>query len=203
MKLLIACGLALAALPAAAEPVLKTEARTVSVSLDGSFDRYGESHSDELRAGLELECASDLKLGRSALDWNLELYYDHSRSKSDGSVTTADSFGADLAKLRLSRWRGLELKAVRPYLLAGAELTRLKEPDEEGGRTSSGFLSPAVGVGVELKLNRRASFNVEYRTNTVGGDRRVSGMTLGLTYAILGADEEEEQPAGKEDGSHG
>lgn len=185
-------ALALPAGAAAEEPAPGTEARTVSVSLSGSSDRYGESVSDELRAGLELECASSLKLGRSELDWSLELYYGHSRSRSDGSVTRADSAGLDLAKIMLSRLRGSELKLLKPYLLAGAELTRLSEPDDEGGRAVSRFLSPTAGLGAELGLSRRVSLNVEYRSNFAGGGRRISGLTLGLSYAILGGDEEED-----------
>lgn len=183
---------------------VSTRARAVSLSLDGSSDRYGASRSDELRAGLEFECASELKLGRSALGWNLELYYDYSRSQSDGSVTNANSSGVDLAKILLSRWRGTELETLKPYLLAGAEFTRLTEPDEEGKRTSSSFLSPAVGIGLELKLNSHASLNAEYRRNLAGGGRRVSGATLGISYALFGADDgdgggkpaEERTPAG-------
>lgn len=196
IKTALAIAAALACLPgqgaASAGPALEPEAQSVSLSLDGSFDKYGESSSEELRAGLEFECVSGLKLGSSALDWNLELYYDYSRSDTDGAVTNANSVGLDLAKLLLSRWRGTELKTLKPYLLAGVELTRLKEPDpdEEGETISSRFLSPAVGLGVELRLNRRASFNVEYRQNLAGGLRRISGITLGLTYAIFGEGEE-------------
>lgn len=188
---IIAAALLPAAAAAAAEPAVSTEARTVAVSLNGSSDRYGDSVSDELRAGLEVECASQLKLGRSALDWSLELYYDHSRSKSDGSVTRANSVGLDLAKIMLSRWRGADLEFFKPYLLAGAELTWLSEPDEEtGGDTVSRFLAPTVGAGVELKLSRRVSLNAEFRRNLAGGERRVSGATLGLSYALFGGEEE-------------
>lgn len=188
--------LAAAFLPAAAlaEPPLKTETQAVSLSLDGSFDNFGNTRSEDLRAGLEVECASALKLGRSALDWNLEFYYSYSRSVTDGAPTRAISEGLDLAKLLLSGWRGKELKTVKPYLLAGVELTWLKEPDEEepGRYISSRFISPTAGCGVELKINHRVSLNAEYRQNLSGGDRRISGMTLGLNYAIFGAEEEEE-----------
>lgn len=181
---------------APATPALKTETRTVSVSLNGSSDRYGDSTSEELRGGLELECGSELKLGRSAVDWSLELYYDYSRSRSDGAVTNANSVGLDLAKIMLSRWRGAELKLLKPYILAGAELTWLKEPgEEEGEKITSHFLSPTVGVGAELKLNHHASLNAEYRQNLAGGDRRISGVTLGLTYALFGGDDEDEDEA--------
>ena len=95
----------------------------------------------------------------------------------------------------LSRWRGTELKLVKPYLLAGAELTWLKEPGDEGETASSHFLSPTAGVGAELKLNHHASLNAEYRQNMAGGDRRISGVTLGLTYALFGADEEDADEA--------
>jgi len=190
-SLCLAAALALSAVSVHAQSALKTEARTVSLSLDGSFDRYGESRSDELRAGLEFECASELKLGRSALDWNLEAYYDYARSDTDGAVTNANSAGLDLAKILLSRWKGTELEVIKPYLLAGVELTWLTEPDEEGEKVSSRFLSPTVGAGLEIKLNKRASLNAEFRQNMEGGARRIAGVTLGLTYAIFGADEEE------------
>lgn len=202
--LLVMLGLAgrvAAAEPAAAAaPALKTEARKVSISLDGSTDRYGESSSEELRAGLELECGSELKFGRTALDWNFEAYYDYSRSKSDGAVTNANSVGLDLAKILLSRWRGTELKLIKPYILAGAELTWLKEPGDDGEKLSSHFLSPTVGVGAELRLNHHASLNAEYRRNMAGGDRRISGVTLGLTYALFGGEEEKEDEAKEEPG---
>ncbi len=176
-----------------AEDPPETGTRSVSVSLDGSTDRYGESTNEELRAGLELECASELKLGRSVLDWNLEVYYDYSRSRTDGAVSNASSVGLDLAKILLTRWRGKKLKSVKPYLLAGAELTFLKEPDEEeGGTISSSFISPTAGFGLELKLNRRISINAEYRQNLSSGARRVSGTTLGLNYAIFGGEDEED-----------
>jgi opacity protein-like surface antigen len=187
-----------AAEPAAAVvPSLKTEARTVSVSLSGSSDRYGESSSQELRSGLELECGSELKLGRSALDWSFEFYYDYSRNRSDGAVTNANSVGVDLARIMLSRWRGNELKLLKPYVLAGAEMTWLREPDDEGKKATSRFISPAVGLGAELKLTRYASLNAEYRQNMAGGDRRISGVTLGLTYALFGGDDEDEEAAAK------
>lgn len=180
--------------PAAAEKSgPENGARSVSLSLDGSFDKYGNTEDEDLRAGLEFECVSALELGRSALDWNLEVYYAYSRSVTDGAATNAKSGGLDLAKILLSGWRGKELKTARPYLLAGVELTWLKEPDpeEEGAYISSRFLSPTVGAGVELKLNHRLSLNAEYRRNLSGGERRISGMTLGLTYALFGAEEEE------------
>ncbi|MDD5208648.1 MAG: hypothetical protein PHV36_04630 [Elusimicrobiales bacterium] len=186
---------ALACLPgaASAEPPLKTEAQSISLSLDGAFDRYGTTHSESLRAGAEFECASELKLGRSALDWNLQLYYAYSHSVTDGAATNARSEGIDFAKILLSGWRGREFKTVKPYLLAGVELTWLKEPDteEESGYASSRFISPTLGYGVELKINHSVSLNAEYRRNLSGGGRRVSGMTLGLSYAILGGDEDE------------
>lgn len=165
--------------------------KAISLSLDGSFDRYGDTRSEDLRAGLEFEFAS-VKLGRSALDWNLEAYFAYSRSVTAGVPTNAKSEGLDLAKLLLTRWGGKELKTVRPYLLAGVELTWLKEPDQEepGEYISSRFLSPTAGYGVELRLNHRASLNAEFRSNLAGGSRRVSGVTLGLTYALFGAEEE-------------
>jgi hypothetical protein len=177
----------------------------VSLSLDGSLDRYGGVREEELRAGVEFECASGLKLGRAALDWNLELYYGHSRSDTDGEVTTTDSAGLDLAKILLSSWGGAQLETARPYLLAGVELTRLREPsgDEDGGTASSRYLSPTVGLGLEFKLNRRASLNAEYRQNLSGGERRISGVTLGLTYAIFGADEEDDDEGDVESGQAG
>lgn len=197
----VAAGLlisaALACLPgaASAEPPLKTEAQSISLSLDGAFDRYGTTHSESLRAGVEFECASELKLGRSALDWNLQLYYSYSHSVTDGAATNAKSEGVDFAKILLSGWRGREFKTVKPYLLAGVEMTWLKEPDseEESGYASSRFISPTLGYGVELKINHSVSLNAEYRRNLSGGGRRVSGMTLGLSYAILGGDEEEDE----------
>jgi len=205
--LLLILGLAAPAAgaePAApAGPALKTEARTVSVSLDGSADRYGDSSSEELRAGLELECGSELKFGRTALDWNFEAYYDYSRSKSDGAVTNANSVGLDLAKILLSRWRGTELKLVKPYILAGAEMTWLREPDEEGEKVTSRFISPTVGIGAELKLNHHASLNAEYRQNMAGGDRRISGVTLGLTYALFGGDEAKDEDKKEEEKADG
>ncbi|MBI4350186.1 MAG: outer membrane beta-barrel protein [Elusimicrobia bacterium] len=191
--LLLAAALACPAAAAAAGTLPEPGARSVSLTLDGSFDKYGNTRSEDLRAGLEFECASALKLGRSALDWNVEFYYSYSRSVTDGRPTKAVSEGLDLAKLLLSGWGGEELGTVKPYLLAGVELTWLKEPDEEepGRYISSRFLSPTAGAGVEVKLNHRLSLSAEYRQNLTGGDRRISGMTLGLNYAIFGAEEEE------------
>ncbi len=193
--LLIAAELACLPGAVSAEPPPKTEAQSISLSLDGAFDRYGTTHSESLRAGAEFECASELKLGRSALDWNLQLYYAYSHSVTDGAATNARSVGIDFAKILLSGWRGKEFKTVKPYLLAGVELTWLKEPSSEveGGYLSSRFVSPTLGYGVELKINHSVSLNVEYRRNLSGGARRVSGMTLGLSYAILGGDEEEDE----------
>lgn len=163
---------------------------SLALSLDGSADRYGGTREGSLRAGLEFG-DSELKLGTSALDWSLELYYSYSRSDADGAVTRAGSIGLDAAKIMLSRWRGKDLEAVKPYLLAGAELTWLKEPDEEeGGSVSSRYVSPTAGCGLEFKLNRRVSLNAEYRQNFSGGSRRISGVTLGLTWTLLGAQED-------------
>jgi opacity protein-like surface antigen len=194
--LLISAALACLPGPVSAEPALKTEAQSISLSLDGDFERYGTTHGESLRAGVEFECASELKLGRSALDWNLQLYYAYSHSVTDGAATNARSEGVDFAKILLSGWRGREFKAVKPYLLAGVELTWLKEPDseEEGGYVSSRFISPTLGYGVELKINHSVTLNAEYRRNLTGRSRRVSGMTLGLSYAILGGDDEDGEP---------
>ncbi len=197
IKKILLFAAALACLPAAvfAEPPLKTEAQSISLSLDGAFDRYGTTHSESLRAGVEFECASELKLGRSALDWNLQLYYAYSHSVTDGAATNVKSEGIDLAKILLSGWRGREFKTVKPYLLAGVELTWMKEPDseQESGYVSSRFISPTLGYGVELKINHSVSLNAEYRRNLTGRSRRVSGMTLGLSYAILGGDDEDSE----------
>ncbi|MDA8132538.1 MAG: outer membrane beta-barrel protein [Elusimicrobia bacterium] len=165
------------------------QSRALTFSLDGSADSYGEAGSSELRAGLGLEAAS-MKLGSSALDWDLELYYSYSRSDTDGGDSNANSAGLDLAKLMLSRWRGAELEAVKPYLLAGAELTRLREKNDDGERVTSSFLAPTLGAGLEFKLNRRLSLSAEYRSNLAGGARRVSGATLGLSWKLFGGDEE-------------
>lgn len=184
-----------------AEPP-RTGTRSVALSLAGSADRYGDYRSEEVRTGAEFECASELKFGRSALDWNLELYYDYFRSETGGTVSNSNSAGLDLAKILLSRWRGTKLETLKPYLLAGAELTLLEETDADGGETSSIFLSPTAGLGLELKLNSRASFNVEYRRNFSGGSRRIYGLTLGFSYAVFGAGEEtaEEEKDGPEAG---
>ncbi|MDA8130942.1 MAG: outer membrane beta-barrel protein [Elusimicrobia bacterium] len=186
------CALLLAAsVPAksaaAGEP--EEQSKDLTFSLDGSADSYGEAGSSELRAGLGLEAAS-MKLGSSALDWDLELYYSYSRSDTDGGDSNANSVGLDLAKLMLSRWRGKELEAVKPYLLAGAELTRLRERNDDGERVTSRFLAPTLGAGLEFKLNRRLSLSAEYRSNLAGGARRVSGATLGLSWKLLGGEEE-------------
>ena len=180
---------------------LKTETRSVSLSLDGSLDRYGDSRSDELRVGTEFECVSEFKLGRSALEWDLALYYDYSRSGADGSATNTKSAGLDLAKILLSRWRGREFETVKPYLLAGAQLTWLKEPDPDnaGDNRSNTFLSPTVGAGAEFMLSHRASLNIEYRRNFYSDDRRMVGVTLGLTYAVFGGEEEEPEKTEKQD----
>ena len=179
---------------------LKTETRSVSLSLDGSLDRNGDSRSDDLRVGTEFECASEFKLGKSALEWDLALYFDYSRSGSDGGATNTRSAGLDLAKILLSRWRGREFETVKPYLLAGAALTWLKEPDPDnaGEKKSATFLSPTAGAGAEFKLSHRASLNIEYRRNFYRGDRRMVGVTLGLSYAIFGGDEEETDKSEKD-----
>ncbi|HNW44363.1 MAG TPA: outer membrane beta-barrel protein [Elusimicrobiales bacterium] len=182
-----------AALHAAEVKALKTETRSVSLSLDGSSDRYGDSLGEELRAGLEWECASELKLGGLAFDWSLDLYYDYSRSETSGEASTANSLGLDIAKLLLSRWRGAEPAGLQPYLLAGAEFTRLRERDAEDEPRNSRFLSPTAGFGAEYKLTDRVGLKAEYRTNFSGGPRRLSGLTLGFSYAFFAAEEEEEE----------
>jgi len=185
--------------PACAGDPLKTEAKSVSLSLDGSLDRHGDFRSDELRVGTEFECASEFKLGKSALEWDLSVYYDYSRAGADGGATNTKSAGLDLAKILLSRWRGKEFETVKPYLLAGAELTWLKEPDPDnaGKRISATFLSPTAGVGAEFKLSGRASLNIEYRRNFYSDDRRIVGVTMGLNYAVFGGDEDEPEKTEK------
>ena len=180
---------------------LKTETRSVSLSLDGSLDRHGDTRSDELRVGTEFECASEFKLGRSALEWDLAVYYDYSRSGADGDATNTRSAGLDLAKILLTRWRGTEFETVKPYLLAGAALTWLKEPDPDnaGENITTTFLSPTAGAGAEFKLSGRASLNIEYRRNFYSDDRRMVGVTLGLNYAIFGGEEEEPEKTEKQD----
>ena len=126
MKLLISIMLALPLLPrlcAAAQDakVPRTEAKEVSFSVDGSFDRYGDSRDEQFGAGLDIDCASELKFRRSAFDWSLNLYYSYNRSETAGEASSANSAGLDLAKLMLVRWGGKELKTAKPYLLAGAE----------------------------------------------------------------------------------
>jgi len=169
-----------------------TEAREVSLSLDGSFDRYGESGGEEFCAGLEFVYASELQLWHLAFDWSLDLYYSYYRSENAGESSKANSAGLDLAKLMLTRWQGKELKALKPYLLTGAELTRLTETNAEGGTAVSTFLSPTLGLGAELKLTGKASLKIEYRTNLAGGTRSVSGLTLGISYAFLGGTDKED-----------
>lgn len=173
--------LPLLALPAAALP---TEARSASLSLDGSFDSYGGSDSDWLRAGAEFELYSGQADAGAAFDWSVETYYDYYRSANDGEVSEANSLGLHLAKVKLSRWKGRDLEGA-PYLLLGAEYTRLRESGE-GGRTTSRYLSPAVGLGAEFKLTEKVSFKAEYRQNLAGGDRRIAGLTLGFAYELFG-----------------
>ncbi len=196
MKLLISLILALPLLPrlcAAAQDakVPRTEAKEVSFSVDGSFDRYGDSRDEQFGAGLDIDCASELKFRRSAFDWSLNLYYSYNRSETAGEASSANSAGLDLAKLMLVRWGGKELRTAKPYLLAGAELTRLKETDGEGAKSVSVFLSPTLGFGAEMKLTGHTSLKAEYRANLERGARRLSGVTLGVVYYFLGGTDEE------------
>lgn len=175
----------------------KTEARSVSLSLDGSLDSYGESRTSSLRTGVALDPAAELKLGSFAFDWKLETYYAYSRSGSPGYVSTAESFGLDLARIQLSRWGETKFETFQPYLLTGLELSRLKETteDEDDGTYSysSRFLSPVAGAGAEWKLGARTGLTIEYRTNLEGGGRRISGLSLGISYSLFGSEEEEEK----------
>jgi len=190
---------------AAAEPDAKrADTPSVSVSLDGSLDRYGESRTEYLRGGLGADFGPGLKLGAAAFDWKLEAYYSYSRYESPGYASTADSLGLDLARIQLSRWGEKEFETFKPYLLAGAELSWLKEntEDDDGEySTSSKFLSPVAGAGAELKLGAKTGLTVEYRSNLAGGGRRLSGLTLGLTYTLFGAKEEEPEEDGTEGGA--
>lgn len=202
---LSACLLISAAAPAFARTAPGTEARSVSISLDGSLDNNGDSRTAGLRAGAMLDFASELKLGSSALEWNLEAYFDYSRSETPGYESTAKSLGLDLTRIALSRLGEKEPDIFKPYLLTGLQLSWLKETteDDEGTSSSSSsrFLSPVVGGGVEWKLSGRTGLNLEYRSNLAGGGRRISGLTLGVSYALFGAEEQEEGAAGadKED----
>jgi opacity protein-like surface antigen len=190
--LALSCLLCGPAAAAPEQPAVKTQAKAVSLSVDGSFERYADSLSEDLRAGLEFKCGSEIKLWRSAFNWELETYYDHSRNKEDGSSSRADSAGLDLAKLMLARWHGADLKAFQPYLLAGAELTWLRESPDDGGTRRSCFLSPTTGIGAEFKLTKDTALKAEYRTNFSGGARRMSGLTLGLSYDIFGGDKDDD-----------
>ena len=185
---------------ASAETPAQTGTRSVSVSLDGSADRHGDSRSAGLRAGAGMEFGS-LRFGGSALDLNLEAYFAYSRSETDAYSVNVKSIGLDLARIQLSRWGGEELETFKPYLLTGVELSWLKETTEDGA-VSSRFLAPVIGMGLEMKLNSRACLNLEYRRNLAGGDRSMSGLTLGLSYALFGAEEEkaEEKEENKEEG---
>lgn len=208
MNMTNTAGLFAAVLPlflgaaAAAEVPAKTETRSVSLSLDGSLDTYGESRTSGLRAGTEMDFASELKLGGSSLDWKLEAYYSYSRSESPGYVSRADSLGLDLARIQFTRFGEKELDTIKPYLLAGLEYSWMKETSEEEDGTevsSTRFLSPVAGAGLEVKLNSRAALNIEYRSNLAGGGRRISGLTLGVSYAVIGGEEEEDGPGEEED----
>ncbi|MBU2574212.1 MAG: porin family protein [Elusimicrobia bacterium] len=182
---------------ASAQTPARTEAQAVSLSLDGSLDRYGDSRSAGLRAGAELEFASELKLGGAAFDWNLQAYYAYSRSETAGEIFNVNSLGLDLVKILLSRWRDKELETFKPYLLTGLELSWLTET-VEGEVYSSRFLSPVLGAGMELELSGRTSLNLEYRRNLAGGERSLSGLTVGVSYAVLGAEEEEAEEKEKD-----
>lgn len=202
--LFLAAFLALPGGAAAADgqPPARTETRSFSLSLDGSLDNYGESRTDSLRAGTEMDFASELKMGGSSFDWKLEAYYSYSRNGSPGYVSRADSVGLDLARIQLARFGEKELETVRPYLLAGLEYSWMEETSEDDDGTtvsSTRFLAPVAGAGLELKLNSRAALNLEYRSNLAGGARRISGLTLGVSYAIIGAEEEGGEEEAKTD----
>lgn len=164
------------------------EPRSVSLSLDGSSERFGDSRTDELRAGTEIELADELELGGSAFDLSLEPYYDYSRSSGENESTNVNSVGMDLARLMLRRWGKEELETLKPYLLGGLELSWLKETND-GERTFSNFLSPTLGLGMQVKLTSRSGLNLEYRQNLSRGDRRLSSFTVGFSYAIFSTEE--------------
>lgn len=181
---------------AAAQTPARTETQSVSLSLDGALDSFGESRTGSLRAGTEMDFASELKMGGSSFDWKLEAYYAYSRNESPDYISRADSVGLDLARIQLTRFGEKDLETIKPYLLAGLEYSWMKETsgDEDGTTVSSTrFLSPVAGAGLELKLNSRSALSVEYRSNLAGGARRISGLTLGVSYAILGGEEEDEE----------
>lgn len=159
---------------------------SLSLSLDGSLESYGDSRNDDIGTALEFERVSAIAIDGMALDWNISLYYSYSRSETEGESTNANSIGVDLAKLMLTAQEGKKEPLLKPYLLAGAEFTRLKERDGEGGMEVSRFVSPAVGAGLEFKVGARTDLKIEYRRNLAGGDRRLSGISVGLSWTLLG-----------------
>ncbi|MCX5786020.1 MAG: outer membrane beta-barrel protein [Elusimicrobia bacterium] len=164
------------------------EPNTISLTSDFNLETTGDSRTVHYRPGLSVECASNMKFYNHAFEWSLEVYYDYNRYKGPDNRLLTSTLGLNLAKIMLTRLNGKDLKAVRPYLLAGMELTALKENSSDESHKIT-FASPTFGLGLEFNVTSKASLNIEYQQNIQEGVTRRSSVMCGLSYAILGAEE--------------
>ena len=163
------------------------EPHTVSLTSDFNLETTGDSRTVHFRPGISVECASNMKFYDHAFEWSLELYYDYNRySGSDNSLLTS-TLGLNFAKIMLTRFKGSDLKVVKPYMLAGMELTALKENSSEENRKIT-FASPTFGLGLEFHVTSKASLSIEYQQNLQEGPTRRSSVMCGLSYDIFGAE---------------
>ena len=161
------------------------EPNDISFTFDSSLETTGNSRTQQYRPGLSLECVSGMKFYDHAFEWDLEAYYDYySYSGPDDTLRTS-TFGINLAKIMFTRLNGKDLETIRPYLLAGVELTALKENAEAESRKIT-FVSPTFGLGLEFTVNRKARLGIEYQQNLEEGSTRRSNVMCGLSYAIFG-----------------
>jgi opacity protein-like surface antigen len=170
----------------------ETESNSVKLGLKGSSSQETSEHSFEWGPTITAELFSSTKTARSRFKYETEFSYDDalSRISSDGEAQSTRVRASELrfAKVSLLQVSGYDLKErlrLVPYVAGGVQYVDSRSTSGSDV-TKDNYWAATWGVGVEFSLNKRTTLGLDYDANTLGGDRRISHLSLELKVAVLG-----------------
>lgn len=186
--LVVAALFALAGRAAAADG----EDNKVQIGIKGSDSQDTSERTLDWGPTITGEIYTSTKTARTRFMYEMEFSYDDSLSRlsSDGEKQSSRTHESEFrfGKVSLLQVGGYDLKEhlrFVPYVAGGVQYVDSRSTSGSDV-THDAYWAATWGLGVEFALTKRTALALDYDANTLGGDRRVSHLSLELKVAVLG-----------------
>lgn len=172
------------------------ESNKIQLGLKGSSSQDTSERTFEWGPTITGEIYTSTKTARTRFKYEMEFTYDDSLSRlsSDGEAQSTRTHESEFrfGKISLLQVSGYDLKErlrFVPYVAGGIQYVDSRST-RGSDVTRDNYWAATWGVGVEFSLTKRTALGLDYDANTLGGDRRISHLSLEFKVAVLGDPED-------------